>query len=113
MGYAAQVMRGLIIDYARSRQAQKRGGGFQITALADEIAAPLAEVGELETISTALDALAAVDPPLAELVDLKFFSGFTFAEIGAMRNVSERTVQRHWERARTYLYREVRQAPPA
>lgn len=113
MGYAAKVMRGLIIDYARSRQAQKRGGGFEITSLGDDVAAPLADAGELEQISAALDELAAVDPPLAELVDLKFFGGFSLAEIGVMRSVSERTVQRHWEKARTYLYRAIRQTLPA
>ena len=52
-----------------------------------------------------LDALAAVDPPLAEIVDLKFFCGFSFAEIAAMHGVSERTVQRQWEKARIFLHR--------
>jgi RNA polymerase sigma factor (TIGR02999 family) len=112
MAYAAKVMRGLIIDYARSRQAQKRGGGFHITALVDDVAAPLADVSELEEIGAALDELAVVDPALAELVDLKFFGGFTFTEIGAMRGVSDRTVQRHWEMARTYLYRAIRRPLP-
>jgi RNA polymerase sigma factor (TIGR02999 family) len=112
MAYAAKVMRGLIIDYARSRQAQKRGGAFFITALVDDVAAPLADASELERIGAALDELAREDPSLAELVDLKFFSGFTFAEIGAMRDVSERTVQRHWEMARTYLYRAIRRSLP-
>ena len=63
MGYAAKVMRGLIIDYARSRQARKRGGGFEITSLGDEVAdgAPRTN-GELIRIGAALDSLAAVDP---------------------------------------------------
>jgi RNA polymerase sigma factor (TIGR02999 family) len=112
IGYAAKVMRGLIIDYARSRQALKRGGGFEITALGDDVAAPLADAGELQQISAALDELAEVDPPLAELVDLKFFGGFSLAEIGAMRGVTERTVQRHWEKARTYLYRAIHKSLP-
>ena len=63
---------------------------------------------ELRQISEALDELAKTDPPLAELVDLKFFCGFSFAEIGAMRDVSERTVQRNWEKARIYLHRSLR-----
>jgi DNA-directed RNA polymerase specialized sigma24 family protein len=54
-----------------------------------------------------------VDPPLAEIVDLKFFCGFSFAEIAAMHGVSERTVQRRWEKARIYLYRAIRQSPPS
>jgi RNA polymerase sigma factor (TIGR02999 family) len=113
MGYAAKVMRGLIIDYARSRQAQKRGGGFEITAVGDEVAGPVADEKELVQISAALDELAAVDSSLAEIVDLKFFGGFSFAEIAAMRGMSERTVQRHWEKARIYLHRAIRQPMPA
>ena len=113
MAYAAKVMRGLIIDYARSRSAQKRGGGFEITSLGDAAADVVADASELAGISAALDHLASVDAPLAEIVDLKFFCGFSFAEIASMRNVSERTVQRRWEKARIYLHREIRQAGPA
>ncbi len=110
MAYAAKVMRGLIIDYARSRQAQKRGGGFAITSLTYEGPQAAADEKELSQISVALDGLALVDPSLAELVDLKFFCGFSFGEIAAMRGVSERTVQRHWEKARIYLHRTLRRA---
>jgi DNA-directed RNA polymerase specialized sigma24 family protein len=53
-----------------------------------------------------------VDPPLAEIVDLKFFCGFSFAEIAAMKGISERTVQRNWQKARIYLHRAVRGAAP-
>ena len=113
MGYAAKVMRGLIIDYARNRKAQKRGGGFEITTLADDVPSATADAGELNRISAALDELAAADPSLAEVVDLKFFAGFSFGEIAAMRGVSERTVQRHWEKARIYLHRAIREELPA
>jgi RNA polymerase sigma factor (TIGR02999 family) len=107
MGYAARVMRGLIIDHARRRYAQKRGGQFELTSAETEFeCAPVDR--ELSRISEALDELAKTEPPLAELVDLKFFCGFSFAEIAAMRNVSERTVQRQWEKARIYLYRSIR-----
>jgi RNA polymerase sigma factor (TIGR02999 family) len=108
MGYAARVMRGLIIDHARSRRAQKRGGQFEITSVGTEVAENVASARELTEISEALDALAQDDPALAELVDLKFFCGFSFAEIAAMRGTSERTVQRHWEKARIYLHRAIR-----
>jgi RNA polymerase sigma factor (TIGR02999 family) len=108
MGYAARVMRGLIIDHARNRQAQKRGGLFEITSLNTTNVADAADEGELSRISEALDKLAKVDAELAEFVDLKFFCGFSFAEIAAMRNLSERTVQRKWEKARIYLHRELR-----
>jgi RNA polymerase sigma factor (TIGR02999 family) len=105
MGYASRVMRGLIIDYARNRHALKRGGQFEITSLVTEIAAAVPDTAELGRISDALDALAAIDPRLAQVVDLKFFCGFSFAEIAAMHDVSERTVQRDWEKARIYLHR--------
>jgi RNA polymerase sigma factor (TIGR02999 family) len=108
MAYAAKVMRGLIIDYARSRQALKRGGGFEITVFSDEVGQAKADEEDLSRLGAAVGDLAAVDPPLAELVDLKFFGGFSFAEIAVMRGASERTVQRHWEKARIYLHRALR-----
>jgi RNA polymerase sigma factor (TIGR02999 family) len=106
MGYAARVMRGLIIDHARSRQAQKRGGQFEITSVGAELENP-PDDRELTRISDALDELAKADASLAEIVDLKFFCGFTFAEIAAMKVISERTVQRQWEKARIYLHRKI------
>jgi RNA polymerase sigma factor (TIGR02999 family) len=108
MGYAARVMRGLIIDHARERHAQKRGGLFQITSLDTEAMENAVDHRELTQISEALDELGKVEPSLAEIVDLKFFCGFSFAEIAAMRDVSERTVQRNWEKARIYLHRKIR-----
>ena len=113
MAYAAKVMRRLIIDYARRRQACKRGGMFEITSLVEDPEAAPADVKELSEIGEALDDLAAADPPLAELVELRFFGGFSLSEIAAMRGVSERTVQRHWEKARLYLYQAVRREMPA
>jgi RNA polymerase sigma factor (TIGR02999 family) len=110
MGYAARVMRGLIIDHARSRHAQKRGGQFEITSVEGEVAENVADNRELTQIGEALDALARIDPSLVQIVDLKFFCGFSFAEIAAMRNISERTVQRKWEKARIYLHRSIRTA---
>jgi RNA polymerase sigma factor (TIGR02999 family) len=109
MGYAARVMRGLIIDHARNRQAQKRGGQFEITSLETGIENGLDE-SKLDEISQALDELAKAEPALAEIVDLKFFCGFSFAEIAAVRDVSERTIQRQWEKARIYLHRTLRTA---
>ena len=111
MGYAARVMRGLIIDHARRRHAVKRGGMFEIAATTTVIDRA-ADQYHLQRISDALDELAMVDATLAEVVDLKFFCGFSFAEIGAMRGVSERTVQRDWEKARLYLHHALGDAPP-
>jgi RNA polymerase sigma factor (TIGR02999 family) len=112
LGYAAKVMRGLIIDYARNRGARKRGGDFAITTL-DEESAAAAEGADIVEIGAALEQLAAADPPLADVVDLKFFCGFSCAEIARMRGVSERTVQRQWEKARLYLHRKLRESAEA
>ena len=108
MGYAARVMRGLIIDHARERRAQKRGGLFEITSLDTNTMENPVDHRELVEIGEALDELGKVEPSLAEIVDLKFFCGLSFGEIAAMRDVSERTVQRNWERARLYLHRKIR-----
>jgi RNA polymerase sigma factor (TIGR02999 family) len=107
MAYAARVMRGLIIDHARRRLAVKRGGLFEISSIAADVDRPV-DARELTAIGDALDELAKVEPVLAETVDLKFFCGLSFAEIAALRSVSERTVQRHWNKARIYLSRSVR-----
>lgn len=107
MAYASRVMRGLIIDDVRGRLALKRGGGALHTTLATDVVQRVDNPLVLESISDALDQLATHDPGLAEVVDLRFFCGFSFAEIAAMRGVSERTVKRAWERCRIYLHRAI------
>ena len=113
MAYAARVMRGLIIDDVRRRQSEKRGGLFHITSLDTELAGSVAGPQRLLQISNALDELAEIEPNLAEIIDLKFFCGFSFAEIAAMRNVSERTIQRSWEKGRLYLHHAIDSMRPA
>ena len=103
MAYAARAMRSLVIDHVRRRQASKRGGHLHFTELDTSIAEQAPGVEPLEAISESLDALAKLEPRLAELVDLKFFCGLTFGEIATLREVSERTVQRDWEKARLWL----------
>jgi RNA polymerase sigma factor (TIGR02999 family) len=103
--YAARAMRGLIIDYVRARRAQKRGGQFELTTLHTGIDGTSPDAADdMTALADALDALGGTEPALAELVDLKFFCGFDFAEIAAMRGVSERTVQRDWTKARLFLH---------
>lgn len=106
--YAARAMRGLLIDLLRERRAEKRGGGIRITAfdgeLVERAAAP---VEDFERLNSAVDALARVEPELALLVELKYFCGCSFAEIAALGAVSERTVQRDWQRARLFLRAEL------
>ena len=107
LSYAARVMRGLLVDFARSRQALKRGGGLHITQLDTHAEGQTVDDGQLERLSGALDELSALDPRLAEVVDLKYFCGFSFTEIAELRGMSERTVQRDWEKARLLLYRQI------
>jgi len=108
MGYASRVMRGIIIDHARNRSALKRGSEFEITSLDIDVAENPVDAKELSSISDALDQLAQIEPELAQVVDLKFFCGFSFAEIAAMQKLSERTVQRRWEKARIFLHGSIR-----
>jgi RNA polymerase sigma factor (TIGR02999 family) len=116
MSYAARAMRGLVIDYVRWSRAQKRGGGaYEITLTDDGPYAPPAaggEATELQRLSDALDELASLEPDLAQLVDLHFFCGYTFAEIAELRGVSERTVQRDWRKARLLLHHSLKDDPP-
>ena len=107
IGYASRVMRGLIIDLVRERRALKRGSEFHITQMPTEIQQPMADDNELARLSDALDELATHDPRLAEVVDLKYFCGFTFEEIAAQRSTSKRTVQRDWEKARILLFQQM------
>jgi RNA polymerase sigma factor (TIGR02999 family) len=108
MAYAARVMRGLIIDYARRRHALKRGGQFEITSIVADVADATPDADGLSRLSDALDELEATDARLARIVDFKFFCGFSFVEIAAMMGVSERTVLRDWEKARIYLHSVLR-----
>ncbi len=106
LAYAVRVMRGLIVDGLRSRQARKHGGDFKITSIGGKDvggATPSGEPEDVERLGHALDELAAVEPEIARVVELKFFCGFTFAEIASLRGSSERTVQRQWDKARIYL----------
>jgi RNA polymerase sigma factor (TIGR02999 family) len=103
LAYAARMMRGLVIDRVRARQTQKRGGDLDITALNTQNANEVEQPETLEEIGRALDELAVEEPELARVVDLKFFCGFTLGEIANMHGVSERTVQRQWEKARVLL----------
>jgi len=106
MGYAARVMRGLIIDFVRERRALKRGAGVHITQLPTEI--EQVDANELSQLSDVLDELATHEPRLAEVVDLRYFCGFTFEDIAAQRGTSVRTVQRDWEKARVILFQQLK-----
>jgi len=108
LAYAARTMRGLIIDETRRRRALKYGGAFMMTSLEEGFEAErdeaLAHEDELVRINDALDELEAQDPALAELVELRYFCGLTLAQIGVLRGVTQRTVQRQWDKARILLF---------
>jgi len=105
LAYTARAMRGLVIDHARKRRTVRHGRHLEITLVPDE--APSDEsmraTEELTQLGEALDELAALEPLLAEVVDLHFFGGFSFVEIAELRGVAERTVQRDWRKARLLL----------
>jgi RNA polymerase sigma factor (TIGR02999 family) len=111
LAYAARAIRGLVVDRVRANYAQKRGGSLVITSLDtafEEDWDHSADSMEHDAITEALEELAVLDPGLAEIVNLKFFCGFTLAEVASMQGVSERTVQRKWEKARLLLFTAIR-----
>jgi RNA polymerase sigma factor (TIGR02999 family) len=106
-------MRGLIIDFVRDRRALKRGGDFQITQLPTQLPEQVKDDMDLPRLSEALDELAVRDARLAELVDLRYFCGYTFEEIAEQRGASVRTVKRDWEKARAFLLYQMNDASHA
>jgi RNA polymerase sigma factor (TIGR02999 family) len=102
--YAARSMRGLIIDAIRRRHALKNGAAFAITSLDANYEQPQTQEPDLIGLHDALEELASKDPALAELVELRYFCGLSLEEIGALRGVNRRTVQRQWEKARLVLF---------
>jgi RNA polymerase sigma factor (TIGR02999 family) len=103
MVYASRAMRGLIIDYLRHRRAQKRGGEIDFIQIDEEVHDVAVEADGLRYMEEALQELEKIDPRLVQCIDLKFFCGFSFAEIARFLDISERTVQRDWEKARVLL----------
>jgi RNA polymerase sigma factor (TIGR02999 family) len=107
-GVAAQVMRRILVDYARSHRAEKRGGSWDKLAF-DEALAPSPERSiDLVALDDALKDLLALDPRQSQIVELRFFGGLTNEEIGEVLNVSPRTVKREWRIAKAWLRREIK-----
>jgi RNA polymerase sigma factor (TIGR02999 family) len=105
LAYAARTMRSIVVDFARSRLAERRGGGAQELVLDTAIAADAASAPEAEIVRVhdALEELAHVDERLVRVVEMRYFGGLTEEEIGAALGVTERTVRRDWEKARLLL----------
>ena len=103
--YASRIMRSVIVDFARARQAERRGGNAEHlvldTALSDKVAAP---ENDVLRVHEALDVLALADERLAQIVEMRYFGGLSEGEIADTLGLSERTVRRGWEKARLLLF---------
>lgn len=104
---AARAMRQILIDHARRRNAKKRGGDWQRVPLADRLLADDARWEELLALDDALDRLDALDERMRKVVEYRFFGGMTEREVASVLDVSARTVQRDWVKARAWLYNEL------
>jgi RNA polymerase sigma factor (TIGR02999 family) len=113
MAYASRVMRSVIVDFARERNAERRGGGAAhitlTTGLGEGLAAPGADP-EVLRVHAALEELTQIEPRLAQVVEMRYYGGLSNAEIAQALAVGLRTVERDWERARLYLYTTLTQA---
>jgi RNA polymerase sigma factor (TIGR02999 family) len=104
MAYSAQVLRAIIVDFARARSAERRGGDVAHVTLNTEIAASLGSSNtDVERINAALDELERSDPRLKQVVEMRYFAGLTESEVAEALGVTERTVRRDWQRARLLL----------
>ena len=102
--YAATAMRSVVVDYARQRMAQKRGGDLhRVTDLPEDLAGAVRLDEETLGLDTALTRLSEVDPRLAKVVELRYFAGLSEVEIAALLKRSERSIRRDWQKARLFL----------
>jgi RNA polymerase sigma-70 factor (ECF subfamily) len=105
-GVAAQLMRRILVDHARSRSRAKRGGGAQMVSLAGQ-ALISKEVTEVIALDDALKNLAEMDPRKSQIVEMKFFGGLTTEEVAEVLKVTSRTVEREWRKAKAWLNRAI------
>ncbi len=107
-GVAAQVMRRILVDFARSRHYAKRGGAAQQVSLKEAASIHEDRSAEFIALDDALKSLARIDPRKCQVVELRFFGGLSAEETAEALKVSQRTVEREWNTARAWLYRELR-----
>ncbi len=101
--YAAKVMRRIVIDFARRHQAQRHGGGLARVTLGSDLASNEVESASVLDVERALTALEALDPNLAQVVEMRYFGGYGDSEIATALAVTERTVGRYWDKARMFM----------
>jgi RNA polymerase sigma factor (TIGR02999 family) len=107
LGVAAQVMRRVLVDYARSRRYNKRGGGVRPISLDEALPVAQDRIGLLVDVDEALNRLAAIDPRRAKVVELRYFGGLSVEETAEVLEISPITVIRHWKFAKAWLLREL------
>jgi len=110
-GVCAGMMRRILVDWARTRHAQKRGGDIPHLELQEALAVGVRSGTELVAIDDALQALAAVDERKSQIVELRFFGGLSVKETAEVLKVSEETVLRDWKLAKSWLRRELAREP--
>ena len=101
--YAAKTMRNIVIDFARRRQAERHGGAAERATLDSRLLGDGAQDTTVIDVDRALRELEALDPTLAEVVEMRYFGGYTDAEISAAMGIAERTVRRQWDKARAFI----------
>jgi len=112
LALAAQMMRRILVEFARNRHRQKRGGGAVHVSLDDVHELPNSKDCDLAALSDALTGLGAFDARMSQVVELRFFGGLTVEETADVLNVSPETVMREWKTAKAWLLREIRRGPP-
>jgi RNA polymerase sigma factor (TIGR02999 family) len=110
LSYAARAMRSVVIDIAREQQAERRGGGHLRVTLDTAAAGMAGTPDEVLQVHEALQAMAEIDPRLVQVVEMRYFVGLGNGEVAQALDVSLRTVERDWERARSFLYAALREA---
>jgi RNA polymerase sigma factor (TIGR02999 family) len=106
-GVAAQMMRRILVDHARSQHAEKRGGDVQKLSLDENIDVSGTRAAELVALDEALERLAEIDPQKSRVVELRFFGGLSVEETAEVLGVSAPTVKRHWRLAKAWLFGQV------
>ena len=112
LAVAAQMMRRILVESARNRQRQKRGGGAVHLSLADVQELPDSKERDLVAVNDAVSRLTRFDARMGQVVELKFFGGLTVEETADVLNVSPETVMRDWKTAKAWLLRELRRGQP-
>lgn len=109
-GVAAQMIRRILVDHARGRQASKRGSGIPKLSLDEALATPERKDLDLIALDDALNSLSKIDPQQARIVELRFFTGLTVEETAEVLGISPATVKRDWVTAKAWLYRDISRA---